>query len=109
MRTDIPICSFGYRKVLSDVKKHKIDIEGKDAEITNLKKSFDELCVSRKCTLSEVAELSSSKNDIDSDICDKETASEEVDLLVDRYGGTVRQTIITPGGTKRKGKIKMDL
>jgi hypothetical protein len=47
-RTNIPICSLEYKKVLSDVKRNKMDMEDKDAVIKDLKKSFDELCVSRK-------------------------------------------------------------
>lgn len=92
-RTDVPVCSLEYKKILSDVKKNKIEIEDRDPEIRNLKKTFDELCVSRQSI------ASSSKNDIDSDSYEEP--------LVDRHGSTVRQAIVTPGGTKRKGEIEL--
>lgn len=103
-RTDIPICSVEYKKVLSDVKRNKIDIEDKDVVIKDLKKSFDELCVSRKRYVQPGLSVICVNDNSDSGICREEETSNEEKLLVDQYGSTVRQSIVTPGGTRRKGK-----
>lgn len=101
VKTQNPVSSFSYRKVLKTVREKKAEISLKEREIELFKAEADarELEDSPRRVPRVVAEEEPSEDFIASE---RQGASSETLNLFSK----TRTTIVTPGGSKRKGKIK---
>jgi len=89
VKSSNPVSSLEYRKTLKLVREKKIEISRKECELKVLKSST----LGRE-NLENVRELEQ----------EEEQEEEQIEYLsLPVYSGTIRSTIVTPGGTKRKG------
>jgi hypothetical protein len=89
VRTQIPVCSIEYKKVLRNTRKVKTNIEESQHKLKIIKEKMED-CRRNAC---EAFKLSINQQEGRSDEEFKGTGSSH----------TSRQIIFTPGGTKRKG------
>lgn len=95
IKSKIPVCSIEYKKVLKQVKEKRLDIENKESELVKLKNDLKNMRLQSELRQS-TQEPSDEKYECQPVL--------EVKELCEPANCSLRETIITPGGTKRKGK-----
>ena len=91
IRTTTPILSTEYRKVLKEVKIKRAEIEVKERKLQNLKNALP--------TSEEEHDILVASSSCSSRLTREGARTSPIGLL----GSTIRSTIFSPGGTKRKG------
>ena len=94
-KTKIPILSKDFRRLVSQVKSKKLQVEEKEAEISRLKADFQNLGINKKDEELPSLVLGTTSS--------SSSVSTATPTLRDHSSGRIRTVIRTPGGSKRKG------